>query len=174
MIQTAFAILVIFNLYIFVYPQKAVDDGAKYVGYEYVGVVLDTTLPNGVKHLGGGLIGDIEADPVYGIAQVSKGTLRMLWFEVSTGRDSKGVKGWKVMDVLAFPNLAKSDYIFFYGDPSIECLRNGKDVPNLVGVGQINASRGIFKPSKVWTADIHTRRFQTIAMTNLECVYSEP
>ena len=169
-----FMVFALFSLQGLVFAQKASDAGAKYVNYEYAGVTLDTTLPNGVKHFGGGLIGDIEADPVFGISQVSAGRTKMLWLEASTGRDAKGVTGWKVLDVLAFPNAAKNDYIFFYGDPSIQCTRNGKDVPNVVGIGRIYASRGTFVPAKLWTADIKARRFVSTASVGLKCVYSEP
>ena len=147
---------------------------AKYINYKYRGVIPWTTLPNGVKHLGGGLIGDIDADPVYGIAQVQKGKTKMLWFEVSTGKDAKGVTGWKVIDVLAFPALLKSDYLFFYGDPGIGCTRSGKDIPNLVGVGRINRNQGTFRPSKLWVADLTTKKFKPLSVSGIKCEYSEP
>jgi len=136
------------------------DGRAKYIGYEYKGVLPEKTLPNGVKNLGGGLIGDIEADPVYEIADVEKGKTRMLWLNVSTGKDSTGVTGWKVLDVLSFPALLESDYLFFAGDPSIECRRSGTDIPNLVGVGRIIRRQEIFKPSKLWVANLETKKFE--------------
>ena len=43
--------------------------GSQFIEYRYKGVTPPYLLPNGVKHLGGGLIGDVNADPVYGIAQ---------------------------------------------------------------------------------------------------------
>lgn len=148
--------------------------GARYVNYEYAGVGPSATLPNGVKHLGGGMIGDIEADPVYGIAQTQKGRLKMLWLEVSTGQNERGVTGWKVLDVLAFPRPLATDYIFFTGDPAIDCKRNGDDIPNLVGVGRIMRRQEIFKPAKLWTADLTTRKFKPLALTGVKCVYSMP
>ena len=146
----------------------------KYIGYEYVGVVPDGTLPNGIKSMGGGLIGDINADPVYEIAQMKKGTEAMLWFNVSTGKDSTGVTGWKVLDVLSFPALRRNDYLFFYGDPSIECRRGGKDIPNLVGVGRIFLRQGSFKPSRLWTANLTTKKFEPVQVAGVKCIYSEP
>lgn len=145
-----------------------------YVGYKYGGVVPSTNLPNGVKHNGGGLIGKIDADPVYGLSQVSKGRTQMLWFEVSTGQDSSGVIGWEVKDVLSFPALAKSDYLFFYGDPSIFCRRKGTDLVNLVGVGKISRRQGIFRPSRLWTANLKTKRFEPTPIAGVRCEYSEP
>ena len=148
--------------------------GAKYIGYEYAGVLPDSTLPNGVKSFGGGMIGDINADPVYEIAQMKKGTESMLWFNVSTGQDSTGVTGWKVLDVLSFPALRKSDYLFFYGDPAIGCKRGGKDIPNLVGVGTIIRRQGTFKPSRLWAANLTTKKFEPVRIAGVKCRYSEP
>ena len=145
-----------------------------YIGFEYEGVIPGKTLSNGVKHLGGGMIGDINADPVYGISQLQKGTTKMLWFEVSTGQDATGVTGWKVLDVLTFSNLARTRYVFFVGDPAINCRRRGKDLENLVGEGRIMRARGQFIPSNLWTANLSTKKFKRISVTGVTCEYSEP
>lgn len=50
--------------------------------------------------------------------------------------------GWQVRDVLAFPALTKSDHLFYMYDPAIDCRRNGKDIPNLVGIGRIYRRQG--------------------------------
>ena len=120
------------------------------------------------------MIGDIEADPVYEIADVEKGKTRMLWLNASTGKDSTGVTGWKVLDVLSFPALLKSDYLFFAGDPSIECRRSGRDIPNLIGVGRIIRRQEIYKPSKLWVANLETKKFEPLVLAGVKCVYSEP
>ena len=149
-------------------------DGAKYIGYEYKNVNPGKTLANGVKSMGGGLIGDVRADPAYEIAEVEKGKVKMLWLNVSTGLDSTGVTGWKVLDVLSFPTLLKSDYLLVYGDPGIQCVRGGKDIPNLVGVGRILRKQRIFKPSKLWIANIETKKFELTPIRGVKCEYSEP
>jgi hypothetical protein len=145
-----------------------------YINYEYKGVLPSATLPNGVKHFGGGLIGEIAADPVHGISQVAKGRTKMLWLEVSTGKNASGVTGWRVKDVLAFPALTKSDYLFFAGDPAILCSRKGSAVVNLVGVGRINRRQGSFQPSKLWVANLRTEKFEPMSLTGVKCEYSEP
>ena len=165
-------VIVLLILPALAYAQSA--GGAKYIGYEYKGVPPEKTLPNGVKSMGGGLIGDINADPVYEIAQVGKGKARMLWLNVSTGQDSTGVTGWKVLDVLYFPALRATDYLILAEDPSIDCRRKGNAIPNLAGVGRILRRQGIFRPSKLWTANLTTRKFEPIALAGVKCVYSEP
>jgi len=153
---------------------SAAQTSSKYVGYKYKGVTPESTLPNGVKHFGGSLVGDIDADPVYGISSVALRTNKMLWLEVSTGRDTNGVTGWQVKDVLSFPTLTKADYLFFAGDPSIECKRGADLVENLVGVGKIFRKMGVFKPTKLWTANVSTQKFETVKVGGIVCIYSEP
>jgi len=159
----------------FANAQKApdVNAGAPFINYKYKGVTPPNLLPNGVKHLGGGLVGDINADPVYGIAQTEKGKLRMFWLEVSTGQDATGVTGWQVLDVLPFSGVQKSEYLFFAGDPSINCTKNSREIPNLVGRGRILRTKGTFIPSKLWVADIAKRKFVPFDLAGVKCEYSE-
>jgi hypothetical protein len=159
-----------------VLPILAVGQAKKspYIGYEYKGVVPSATLPNGVKHFGGGLIGKIDADPVHGISQVEKGRTKMLWLEVSTGQDAGGVSGWRVKDVLVFPALTRSDYIFFAGDPAILCRQRGTEIVNLVGVGRIARREAIFRPSRLWVANLRTDKFEPMSLAGVKCEYSEP
>ena len=167
-------LLLISPIFVSAQARPASAPGSAYINYKYKGVVPDTILPNGVKHMGGGLVGDIEADPVYGISQVSKGKMQMLWLEESTGRDSTGVTGWRVLDVLAFPALTRTNYLFFLGDPLIECTKAGKEIPNLVGIGRILRWQEEYRPSKLWVADLKTRKFKALPPAGVKCVYSEP
>jgi len=159
---------------IFLVMLSAAAASAQYVGYEYKGVTPETVLPNGVKHLGGGLISDIDADPTYGISQVSKGKTEMLWLEVSTGQNETGIIGWRVLDVVSFPALMRTQHIHMHHDPAIECSRGGKIVDDLVAVGTINRSRGTYTPQRAWIADITKKKFVPTATAGLRCIYSEP
>lgn len=145
-----------------------------YINYRYEGVVPGRSLPNGVIELGGSLIGDIEADPVYSVAQMKKGRTEMLWLVVSTGKNEKGVSGWKVIDVLSFPSLAKAQYLFTAGDPAIYCRKNGGEIPNPVGVGRIDRKRARFLPLKLWSADLKLKRFTPLNLAGVKCEYFEP
>ena len=147
---------------------------ASYIGYEYKGAVPDTVMPNGVKHLGGALISDINKDPVYGIAQVSKGRTQMLWLEVSTGQNEKGVTGWRVLDVISFPKPIGSQHAMLPLDPAVECTRNGKAVPYLVAVGRIDTRRASYTVQRAWIADIDKKKFTPASIRGLRCNYYEP
>ena len=153
---------------------SAATASAQYVGYEYKGVTPETVLPNGVKHLGGGLISDVDADPTYGISQVSKGKTEMLWLEVSTGQTETSIEGWRVLDVVSFPALTRSQHIHMHQDPAVECKRGGKIVENLVAVGTIDRRRGTFTPQRTWIADIAKKKFVPSTTAGLKCIYSEP
>jgi hypothetical protein len=159
---------------IFLVMLSAAAASAQYVGYEYKGVTPETVLPNGVKHLGGGLISDVDADPTYGISQVSKGKTEMLWLEVSTGQNETGITGWRVLDVVSFPALMRTQHIHMHHDPAVECSRGGKIVEDLVAVGTINRSRGAYTPQRAWIADIAKKKFVPTATAGLRCIYSEP
>jgi hypothetical protein len=149
--------------------------GAQFINYKYEGVVPPNRLPNGVKHLGGGLIGDFDADPVYGISRVTKGTTTMLWLEVSTGRDESGVTGWRVLDVLSFPALRPTQHLAFALDPAIECTRDGKGLTeDTVIIGDLLGKSGIYKPQRAWIANLRTGKFESAAIARLKCLYSEP
>ena len=148
---------------------------AQYVGYEYKGVTPDSVLPNGVKHLGGSLISDINADPVYGISQVSRGRTRMLWLEVSTGQNEKGVTGWRVLDVISFPRLAAAQHMHISPfDAAVECVRDGLPVIRLVSLGTLNSRKATFTPQRAWIADIAKKKFTPASIRGLRCTYSEP
>lgn len=169
-----FRILIVLLLNLLLNASAFSQTYSEYIGYEYEGVRPGTTLPNGVKLLGGGLIGDVEADPVYGVSEVQKGKIKMIWLEVSTGQDASGVTGWKVLDVLGFSALARTRYVFFIGDPAIGCRRGGKEIPNLVGEGRIIRARNVFVPSNLWVANLDRKKFERISLAGVRCEYSEP
>lgn len=168
------AISLVVAIAVFATVSAAQTTGSRYIGYEYKGVTPESVLPNGVKHLGGGLIGDFEAEVVYGISQVRIGKTHMLWLEASTGKDASGITGWKVLDVLSFSTLAKARYIFLTGDPAIGCSRFGKEIPNLVGAGQILRRQSIFKPTNLWVANLTSKKFEPTSTRGVKCQYSEP
>lgn len=147
---------------------------ANYISFEYKGIAPETVLPNGVRHLGGALISDHRVDPVYGISQVSKGKTRMLWLEVSTGQNDKGVTGWRVLDVLMFPGFTETQHLLIAFDPAVECLRGGNPVERLVAVGRIDRRKGTYTPQRAWIAEIEKKKFTPASIRGLRCTYSEP
>ena len=151
-------------------------EGSKYIGYKYEVPEIDEKLVDGFTYHGGGLIGDIEADPLYGVSILGKGREKMFWLEVSTARGNRGgVTAWEVKDVLQFTNLRAGDFVMEFAEPAFEC-RKGKTVisGDLIGIGTFNRKRGIFTPRKLWRPNAKTAKFEPFAITNVRCIYFEP
>jgi hypothetical protein len=142
-----------------------------YVGYRYKPVLAERTLPNGVKSLGGGIVGDVNKKPLWGIAEMNKGRTRMLWLERAVSEDAHGVNEWEVMDVVSVRNFpAGIEFIFGTGN----CKENGKDNDALVVQAAFNARRLTYKTIKAWHADIVSARFVPIDAADVKCEYDAP
>ena len=147
----------------------AQNEKFKYIGYKYKGVLVDETLPNGVKHLGGGLI--TESKPTYGVSEMSKGATRMLWLDKATGEDETGVTGWEVKDVLAFPAFGKNqELLFSYSG----CQRNKKSDNSLVVFADFSPRQKTYKVRRAWLANVKTEKFEEIPIKGVQCAYEEP
>ncbi|MGD9588688.1 MAG: hypothetical protein AB7Q37_03590 [Pyrinomonadaceae bacterium] len=148
---------------------------SEYIGYRYQVPEILGKLQNGFTHRGGGLIGDINADPVLGVSTLEKGRTMMFWLEVSIARDENGgVTAWEVKDVLEFPNVAAADRVLEFSDPSFECTRGRRVESELIGIGRLDRRRGIFTPRKLWRPNARTAKFETVSVQNVRCLYSEP
>lgn len=149
--------------------------GSKFIGYKYESPDVGKKLPNGFTHNGGGLIGDIDADPVYGVSVLEKGKTKMFWLEVSTARNNNGgVTTWEVKDVLEFSSLGPKDFVLEFSDPTFECKRGGTGLEHVVGVGAFNRKSGVFVPRKLWLPNAKTAKFESVPVRNVRCLYSEP
>lgn len=148
---------------------------SEYIGYRYEAPEILGKLENGFTHRGGGLIGDINADPVLGVSTLEKGRTLMFWLEISTARDEKGgVTAWEVKDVLEFRNVAETDRVLELFDPGFECKRAGRIVSDLIGIGKFDRRRGILTPRSLWRPNPKSARFERVSMANVRCQYFEP
>jgi hypothetical protein len=109
-------------------PPAAVSQAKKYIGYEHKGVIYGTTLPNGAKDLGGGLLSDEN----YGVSRFSKNGKFMLWLEKITGA-TPAASEWKVKDVLIF-SKPKSNQEFLFSHSS-GCRQNDRRKPRFNRAG---------------------------------------
>lgn len=156
-----------------VLPIAAFGQTSEYVGYRYKSVIPETVLPNGVKNLGGGLVGDFEAKPVWGVADVAKGKTRMLWLEKASAEDETGVTEWEVRDVISFPNIpAGEDLLFGFG--AAECTEKGKGVDDIVVHARFLKKQKAYKTLKAWRTDLKAERFVPIDARYVKCHYDEP
>ncbi len=158
-------------LILFVAPSFVSAQKSKYVGYKHKPVLMGKTLPNGIKDLGGGMIIKGNKITSYGIGRFSKGKTQMLWLELATGENEKGVTSWEVKDVLIFPNFTKDQELLFTSDES--CTINGKNDENLVVFADfLQQKRYVVR--KAWRTNLKIEKFKSISTKGIKCEYYEP
>jgi hypothetical protein len=152
-------------------PGAVVGQTAGYIGYKYKAVLPDSVLPNGVKSLGGALVGDINAQPLWDISIMTKGKDRMLWLERAVKQGAKGVEEWEVVDVLMFPNFPRGDELIFgTGD----CTKSKKPDGDLVVQARLNSSTFTYKTIKAWRTNPKLGKFVPEDASLVKCKYDAP
>lgn len=138
------------------------------IGYKHKGVTYGSTLPNGAKDLGGGLL----ADENYGVTRFSKNGKFMLWLERISARDKQGVPSWIVKDVLTFEKL-KTNHEFLLSYSS-GCQQNGKENLDLIVQAQFLPKTKTYKVINAWLANTKKERFEKISTKKITCQYNAP
>jgi len=149
---------------VFANPQKT----KKYIGYKHKGVVVNKTLPNGVKHLGGGLLSNDK----YGVSRYEKDGKLMLWLEKVTSRNSEGVPNWIVKDVLSIGTLKKSEELLF--SYSSTCTQNDKVNLELIVKAELLPNKKGYKVLQAWKANVKNEKFETAQIKGIKCEYAAP
>ncbi len=135
----------------------------KYVGYEYTGVVVNETLPNGVKDLGGNLIGDFD----YAVSHMRKGSKDMIWLTRIKNRNDEGVPNWKVAKVLVLPKLKKDQQIVSgFKSP---CKLGKKEDITLIVLTNFSVKSKTYTPEKAWRANILKDNFEEVSIAKVNC-----
>jgi hypothetical protein len=144
---------------------------SKYVGYRFKPVLPNHILPNGLKDLGGSVIGDTHAKPLFGIGLVSKGTTQMLWLEKATVQNSSGVQEWEIRDVLTFLNFGKNQDLLF-GTES--CTRDKRSDDLLVVFVDFIPRKKQYRVRKAWRVNLAHQKFISFSTKRVKCQYYEP
>lgn len=161
-------IKVFLTIALLVFPVFANPQKTKYIGFKHRGVLYEEVLPNGVKHLGGGLL----TNEKYGVSRYEKGGKYMLWLEKITSRDASGVPSWVVKDVLIFGTLKKNEELMFsFASP---CTQNGKPAVDLVVKAEVFPNRKQYKIKDVWKANTKREKFEKIQTKGVKCEFIEP
>lgn len=157
---------VFLTIALFVFPVFANPQKAKYIGYKHKGVIVDAKLPNGVKHLGGGLLSKDN----YGVSRYEKSGQLMLWLEKITSRDTNGVPNWIVKDVLHLGKLKKNEALLFSYASS--CKQNEKvNIDLIVKVAVLPKKE--FKVLQAWKANPRKEKFENTQITGIKCEFLE-
>lgn len=88
----------------------SVAEKSPYLGLRYAG----NKLPHGHKWIGGALLTDPYSDEKqYGVTEVAKGRVKMMWLDRLTHHDAAGNAHWEIKDVLFLPALRKNQLLFY-------------------------------------------------------------
>lgn len=132
---------------------------------QYVGLRHGHELPQGLVHVGGGMISDPYKDKTnFGMAQVTRGRTNMIWFELFTHHDAEGKAHWEVLDVVATPPLRKNQYVMV-----TLCLFNNKPDPEIAAVVEPVRRSYDMRVIKAWRANRVTRKLEAISLKGVRC-----
>lgn len=137
-------------------------EAARYVGLRY-----DTkSLPAGLKWTGGALVSDpYKDDRQYGLAQVHRGRVQMLWFEFMTHRDSAGTPYWELKDVFVVPRTRRHEKLIY-----ASCFSGGKPDREVVAVVDRRQDAEFYtRVSRAWRANRATEKFEEMPTRGVKC-----
>lgn len=134
---------------------------------EYLGLRIAESLPAGLKSGNHFLISsksgvDIPLD--FGIREVSKGKLRMLWLERVAERDAKNVLGWEVLDVLVLPPVKKGQIL-----ATSYCFIGKEYEPEVFAIFDYKDKQYFTRARRAWRANRLVGRFEEIPTKNIRC-----
>ncbi len=141
---------------------NATNDKSPYIGLRYAG----NKLPRGHKWIGGSLLTNPYSDEKqYGVTEVSKGRVKMMWLDRLTHHDAAGNAHWEIKDVLFLPPMRKQQWLFY-----VNCLLFDKPDPELVVIVDDVIRGGYFgRIRNAWRANRQTEKFQQIPVTGIKC-----
>ena len=141
-------------------PVKQNTDITKYIGLRH-----GKALPPGLKWIGGSLVSAVRDEKEYGMAEIHRGTTKMLWFERLTHRDDNGTAYWEVKDVMVLPRLPKKQ-VFLYAF----CLLNDQHDSEIAAVADYDADAQYFtRVHRAWRANRQTEKFEAIPTKGIKC-----
>ena len=141
---------------------NATNDKSPCIGLRYAG----NKLPRGHKWIGGALLTDPYSDEKqYGVTEVSKGRVRMMWLDRLTHHDAAGNAHWEIKDVLFLPPMRKDQLLFYVG-----CFQANKPDPELVVITDAVVRGGYYgRVRHAWRANRQTEKFQQIPVAGIKC-----
>jgi hypothetical protein len=142
--------------------QNAVNDKSRYLGLRYAG----NNLPRGHKWIGGALITDpYSNEKQYGVTEVSKGSVKMMWFDRLIHNDAAGTAHWEIKDVLFLPSMRKNQMLFY-----VNCSMANKPDPELVVITNPVVRGGYYgRVRHAWRANRKTEKFEQLPVTGIKC-----
>jgi hypothetical protein len=132
---------------------------------KYVGLRHRSSLPDNLKDEGGALISDINDATEYGIGEIPRGGMRMLWFERLTHRDDSGAAHWEVKDVLVLPRIPRNQILVYS-----MCFYGEKPDKEIVAIADYRPYVEFFtRVRRAWRANRVTEKFEEIPTKGIKC-----
>lgn len=141
---------------------NAANDKGPYIGLRYAG----NKLPRGHKWIGGALLTDpYSAEKQYGVTEVSKGRVKMMWLDRLTHHDAAGNAHWEIKDVLFLPPLRKHQLLFY-----VNCSLANKPDSELIVIADAVVRGGYYtRVRHSWRANRQSEKFQQIPVAGIKC-----
>lgn len=142
--------------------RNATNDTRPYIGLRYAG----DKLPRGHKWIGGALLTDpYSSEKQYGVTEVSKGRVKMMWLDRLTHHDAAGNAHWEIKDVLFLPPIRKNQLLFY-----ANCFRANKPDAELVVITDAAPCGGYYgRVHHAWRASRQTEKFEKMAVAGIKC-----
>ena len=132
---------------------------------KYVGLRHGASLPNDLKNVGGALVSGLNEAKEYGISEVRRRSIRMLWFEYMTHRDQAGAPYWKVKDVLVLPSIPRKQVLVY-----ALCFSGQKPDSEIVAIADYKRDAEFFtRVRRAWRANRSIERFEEISPRGIKC-----
>jgi len=137
-------------------------DKSNYIGLRYPG----NKLPHGHKWIGGALLTDPYSDEKqYGVTEVSKGRVKMMWLDRLTHHDATGNAHWEIKDVLFLPPMRKNQLLFY-----VNCFLANKPDSELIVIMDSVVRGGYYgRVQHAWRANRKAEKFQQIPVAGIKC-----
>ena len=167
-------LLLLFLTFLFLFPSPSggqrttspvKGDASAAERTKYVGLRHGAALPNDLKHESGGLISGLNEAREYGISEVRRGRVRMLWFEYFTHRDQAGAPYWEVRDVLVLPSIRRNQVLVY-----AFCFSGQKPDREIVAIADYQPNVEFFtRVRRAWRANRSVERFEEISPRGIKC-----
>lgn len=141
---------------------NATNDKSPYLGLRYAG----NKLLRGHKWIGGALLTNpYSAEKQYGVTEVSKGRVKMMWLDRLTHHDADGNAHWEIKDVLFLPPLRRDQLLFY-----VNCSLANKPDSELVVIADAVVRGGYYgRIRHAWRANRLTEKFEQLPVAGIKC-----
>jgi hypothetical protein len=147
-------------------PSLQVSD--KVTPNKYIGLRIAESLPDGLElgvHFLIGSKSDVNIPMDFGIREVSKGKLKMLWLErVAELDDAQRVSQWEILDVLVIPQISRNQVF-----TTSYCFIGKEYEPEVFAIFDNQDKEYLTRARRAWKANRLSGKFEDISVRGVKC-----